>query len=62
MSMDTLHAIRKEVPIPLVGIGGITASNITDDICRSVEAIAVVSEIYNASHIPEAMNSLKKSL
>lgn len=61
MSMDTLHAIRKEVPIPLVGIGGITASNITDDICRSVEAIAVVSEIYNASHIPEAMNSLKKA-
>lgn len=66
ISIDALINIKKAVPLPIVGIGGITADNISNEILRQVDSVAVISEIYDASNIKDAvsklMNVLKKGM
>lgn len=58
IDIDTLQDIRNTVTIPIVGIGGITANNITKEIINKVDGIAVISEVYNAYLITEKVKDL----
>lgn len=62
MSLETLREIRKSVSIPLYGIGGITTENLTAEILKNIDGIAVVSAILNCDNIKVICEQFKKLL
>ena len=58
MSMDRLKEIVEAVDIPVVAIGGINASNISELAGSKVDGVAVVSAIFAAEHPGEATKDL----
>ncbi|MCT4598260.1 MAG: thiamine phosphate synthase [Vallitalea sp.] len=62
IDIQTLINIKNAVPISIVGIGGITADNLTTEIVTNVDAIAVISEIYDSNNIKEKVNQLNNML
>ncbi|SHH47422.1 thiamine-phosphate diphosphorylase [Clostridium collagenovorans DSM 3089] len=62
MSLETLREIRKSVSIPLYGIGGITTENLTAEILKNIDGIAVVSAILNCDNIQVTCDQFKKLL
>lgn len=62
MSLETLREIRKSVSIPLYGIGGITTENLTAEILKNIDGIAVVSAILNCDNIKVTCDQFKKLL
>lgn len=62
INLQTLINIKNAVPISIVGIGGITADNLTTEIVTNVDAIAVISEIYDSNNIKEKVNQLNNML
>ena len=50
---DLVSALRPEIPVPLVGIGGITLDNAEEVIAAGADAVAVISAVCAASD-PEA--------
>ncbi|GMQ65376.1 hypothetical protein AN2V17_46210 [Vallitalea sp. AN17-2] len=59
IKLKTLIDIKNAVPIPIVGIGGITAKNLSKEINENVDSIAVISEIYDSKNIKDAIKKLK---
>lgn len=59
IKFKTLIDIKNAVPIPIVGIGGITAENLTKEINDNVDSIAIISEIYDSKNIKDAIKKLK---
>lgn len=62
MSLETLREIRQSVSIPLYGIGGITTENLTTEILKNIDGIAVVSAILNCDNIKVTCEEFKKLL
>lgn len=60
VSHETLKAICEAVSIPVVAIGGIKKSNVTELKGSGICGIAVISAIYAADNIPEATKELLK--
>ena len=58
MSIDKLKEIVEAVDIPVVAIGGINASNISELAGSKVDGVAVVSAIFAAEHPGEATKDL----
>jgi len=58
MSIDRLKEIVEEVDIPVVAIGGINASNMSELAGSKVDGVAVVSAIFAAEHPGEATKDL----
>jgi thiamine-phosphate pyrophosphorylase len=50
---DLVRVLRPEIPVPLVGIGGITLDNAEEVIAAGADAVAVISAVCAASD-PEA--------
>ena len=50
---DLVRKLRPEIPVPLVGIGGITADNAAEVIEAGADAVAVISAVCAADD-PEA--------
>lgn len=55
---DTLRAICLSVKIPVVAIGGISASNLNQLSSSGIKGVALVSAIYGQRNIPEAVDRL----
>lgn len=58
MSIDRLKEIVEAVDIPVVAIGGINASNMSELAGSKVDGVAVVSAIFAAKHPGEATKDL----
>ncbi|WP_088070710.1 thiamine phosphate synthase [Gottfriedia luciferensis] len=54
VTFDDLRAIRKAVKIPIVGIGGITADNVSELMETNIDGVAIVSAILGKEDIKEA--------
>jgi thiamine-phosphate pyrophosphorylase len=50
---DLVRRLRPEIPVPLVGIGGITADNAGEVVAAGADAVAVISAVCGAAD-PEA--------
>jgi phosphomethylpyrimidine synthase len=61
IKLKTLIEINNAVPIPIVGIGGITAENLSKEINENVDSIAVISEIYDSKNIKDAIKRLNNA-
>lgn len=61
VSKRNVRAIRSAVPIPIVAIGGITQSNLTELRGLGLDGVAVVSAIFGAKDILEATKKLRES-
>ncbi|MBI4492849.1 MAG: thiamine phosphate synthase [Chloroflexi bacterium] len=46
--LELLRAVRRQVPLPLVGIGGITLERAPEVIAAGADGVAVVSAVYGA--------------
>ncbi|MCT4545448.1 MAG: thiamine phosphate synthase [Vallitalea sp.] len=62
IEIETLKDIKKAVPIPIVGIGGITVDNLTKEIVDNIDAISVISVIYDSHNIKDTIRKLKEVL
>ncbi len=62
LGLEGIRRIRRAVKIPLVGIGGVNASNVGDIIRAGADGIAVVSAIVSAACPETAAAELKKLL
>lgn len=60
LSLETLREIRASVSIPVVAIGGISASNLMELAGSGVDGVAVVSAIFAAEHPGQATANLRK--
>lgn len=54
VTFNDLRAIRKAVKIPIVGIGGITADNVSELMETNIDGVAIVSAILGKEDIKEA--------
>ena len=61
ITLEMLIDIKNAVAVPIVGIGGITAENLTEEINQNVDCISVISEIYDSNNINLAVKKLKKA-
>jgi thiamine-phosphate diphosphorylase len=50
---ELIHRVRREVPVPLIGIGGITADNAASVLAAGADGVAVISALCAAPD-PEA--------
>jgi thiamine-phosphate pyrophosphorylase len=60
VGVGRLEAIRRAVPIPLVGIGGITAENAAEVIRAGAAGVAVVAAVALAPDMVEATRRLRE--
>lgn len=60
LSLEKLREIRASVSIPVVAIGGISASNLMELAGSGVDGVAVVSAIFAAEHPGQATDELRK--
>lgn len=60
LSLEKLREIRASVSIPVVAIGGISASNLMELAGSGVDGVAVVSAIFAAEHPGQATAELRK--
>ncbi|MFN3373967.1 MAG: thiamine phosphate synthase, partial [Chloroflexus sp.] len=59
IGIDGLHEICRHVPIPVVAIGGINATNAADAIAAGAQGIAVVSAVVAAEDVAAAARQLR---
>ncbi len=59
---DLLRRLRREIPVPLVGIGGITADNVDQVIAAGADGVAVISAVCAAADPEEATRRLTERL
>lgn len=59
---DLLRMLRREIPVPLVGIGGITADNVDQVIAAGADGVAVISAVCAAADPEEATRRLTERL
>ena len=61
--IETIRAVRKAFPdIPLIGIGGLNETNVTDVINAGLDGIAVISAVVSKSDISRAAHDLKEKI
>ncbi len=60
VGVERLQALRRAVPIPLVGIGGITAENAADVIRAGAAGVAVVAAVARAPDMVAATRRLRE--
>jgi len=56
--LDALRALRREVSLPIVAIGGVRADNAAEVIAAGADAVAMISELTSAPDIAAATRSL----
>ena len=59
-SLALLKEAKREIQIPIVAIGGITVNNAHDVIKTGIDAIAVITSLYEAKSIKETAETLSK--
>ncbi len=59
---DLLRSLRREIPVPLVGIGGITADSVDQVIAAGADGVAVISAVCAAADPEEATRRLTERL
>ena len=59
-SLELLSEAKREIHIPIVAIGGITVNNAHDVIETGVDAIAVITSLYEAKSIKETAETFLK--
>ncbi|KPU45543.1 thiamine-phosphate synthase [Oxobacter pfennigii] len=62
ITINILKAIRKAVPIPIYGIGGITSHNLTPEIIENVNGVSVVSAILRSDDTLSSIEKLREVL
>jgi thiamine-phosphate pyrophosphorylase len=55
----TLREVSKAVSVPVIGIGGIDRSNVTDVIASGAEGVAVISAVVSQPDVAEAARELR---
>lgn len=60
MTVETLRAIKSAVKIPLIGIGGLTPSRITDTLYHLLDGFAFSNAIWSSINPVETLQSFKK--
>ena len=58
LGLENLRAIRKAVPVPMVGIGGITADNYAEVLATGADGAAIVSGILAQDDISAVVKKL----
>jgi thiamine-phosphate pyrophosphorylase len=51
--LEMLSAVRKELGLPIVAIGGITHRNAAQVVTAGADAVAVISDLFDAPDIAE---------
>ena len=59
-SFELLNEAKREIHIPIVAIGGITVNNAHDVIETGIDAIAVITSLYEAKSIKETAETFLK--
>jgi thiamine-phosphate pyrophosphorylase len=59
-TLDLLKEAKREIQIPIVAIGGITVNNAHDVIKTGIDAIAVITSLYEAKSIKETAETFAK--
>ena len=59
-TLELLKKAKREIQIPIVAIGGITVNNAHDVIKTGIDAIAVITSLYEAKSIKETAETLSK--
>ena len=59
-SLALLKEAKREIQIPIVAIGGITVNNAHDVIKTGIDAISVITSLYEAKSIKETAETLSK--
>lgn len=59
LSINSLKEIKKNISIPIYGIGGINTENITNELKELLDGIAVVTSILNSHNINKTINEFK---
>ncbi|MDO4534563.1 MAG: thiamine phosphate synthase [Clostridium perfringens] len=62
LSINTLERIRKITNKPIYGIGGITAFNITRDIKKNIDGVAVISAILDSKNIEKEVKKILENI
>lgn len=62
LSIKTLEKIREITKKPIYGIGGITPYNITEDIKKNVDGVAIVSAIFESDNIQNTTEKINEGL
>jgi len=60
--LDGLRAVRSQLQMPLVAIGGITAATIADVLAAGADAVAMIGEIVRATDVTETARTLLERL
>ena len=59
LSINSLKEIKKNISIPIYGIGGINTENITNELKELQDGVAVVTAILNSHNINKTINEFK---
>lgn len=59
LSINSLKEIKKNISIPIYGIGGINTENITNEVKELLDGVAVVTAILNSHNINKTINEFK---
>lgn len=59
LSRSDLKQIKDNINIPIYGIGGINAENITDELKGLLNGVAVITAILNSDNIEKVINKFK---
>ena len=59
-TLELLREAKREIHIPIVAIGGITVNNAHDVIEAGVDAIAVITSLYESNSIKETAETFLK--
>ncbi len=57
-----LKEIKKNINLPIYGIGGINTENITDELKEVLDGVAVITAILNSDNIEKTINKFKSIL
>ena len=60
--LDGLRAVRRQLQMPLVAIGGITAATIADVLAAGADAVAMIGEIVRATDVTGTARTLLERL
>lgn len=59
LSINSLKEIKKNISIPIYGIGGINTENITNELKELLDGVAFVTAILNSHNINKTINEFK---
>ena len=62
ITIETLGEIRKNVSVPIYGIGGIDVNNITKELKKQIDGVAVITAILNSKDIDKKIIEFKEKL